>query len=115
MLERKVWQVERFVPRRCPNPQCGIPFYENNSGNFLLYEFWKGITAARVSEISSGIHIPGVQTDLVMCVNCQNVTLRAVLERRRFANQADALAALAQGFANLQECLVTGDVPIIEG
>lgn len=106
-----VWAVEKFIPTRCPAPQCWNKFQKcsKGSGGYFLGTFFLHETLETSGIILRSISCPHLGTDLIVCAKCKNVTLRVNLEQRRYAKREDATAALKEGFRNLHALEVFGN------
>jgi hypothetical protein len=106
MAERSCWSVEKFVPTRCPNPQCKHPFDTNGENGFLIGTFWLHETPEETRKILASIR--GVPAEVVVCAKCCNYTIKVNIERRVYPIKSLAEQALKVGYRNLTECRLFG-------
>lgn len=125
MKQRIAFSVEKFIPTHCPNVRCLNPFDVNPIGEFdlaginpfnrfprkgySLVAWWKADDHDPARKIFPAAYKQqGLASDVVICNACSNHTLRVLIEYRVYVDKADAVAALDQGFVNLQSVSQTG-------
>lgn len=100
------WSVEKFIPTACP--KCRQEFKENGLNGFYIGTYWRHEAPEVSAKIRDSIRFPNLETDLIVCPKCENITVRVMTEERRFVTKREALECLENGFLNLRECLYTG-------
>lgn len=108
-----IFCVEKFIPTRCPKPGCGQAFAKNGKDGYLLATYWLHETREESDAILKSIRCPGLYADLIVCGKCHNVTLRVMVEERKYEKREDAERAVAEeGFANLGTGQAVGNMCI---
>src|SRR5947207_13533022 len=98
MQTRTMYHVEKFLPRKCP--KCRARFNEEGKDyGRLLEDLIDG--KKRIRETKG--------YTIIVCADCENMTIRVDLESYQVGDRKKAEALLAQGFVNLQEVVAAGN------
>lgn len=99
MESKTMYCVEKFLPAECP--KCRACFQcENNDYARFLGDIVDGKKRFRQTEGYA----------IIVCLNCQNLTMRIDLEGYQLSDRKQAEALLQQGFVNLHEVTAIGSM-----
>ena len=104
MPKQRVYLVEKFIPRMCPQPRCFNEFQHNRPGEngYLIEAFWMHESPDATQKVLNSTNQQGLATDLITCCKCGKTTIRILIESRLYAQREQAEAALIDGFVNLR-------------
>ncbi|GEM_PF-3235041 len=101
MQSKTMYCVEKFLPTECPKCRACFQYEGKNYARFLG-DIVDGKKQFRQTEGYT----------IIVCLHCENLTMRIDLESYQLSDRKHAEALLQQGFVNLHEVTAVGNMAV---